>query len=315
MSLKPIQTYGVLAIMGALSITTQNLAHAGRDTGNGGVGIVCRNPRGNILSVEMLDIYEGRIQNSLTYAAEPTDTDVRIGMTEPKMISNPSFLREFQNELARVRAGWIFLPRGTGLEPTNDAFPVINRRGCAFEQVANYTDEGQIYVDRELFSQMDSLNQAALYLHEAIYKLARNQVQETTSIRTRRIVAHLLARNGDSAVIAELMRQLSTPPAPPAPPTPPSRLQLWAGRWTDGVETSGWCDNSITTDPTNNQLIFVGINTVIKPCSRAGDTSVYQCNPTGDSCTNSNGVNVRLIDENTHLLTWRSGRQALFRKY
>lgn len=299
--------------MGALSITTQNVAQVSRNTGNGGVGIVCRNAGRDIVRVEMLDIYEGRIHN-LVFAAEPADINGRIGMTESRMSSNPSFLGQFQNELVRVRSGWMLLPSGTGLEYANETFPTFNRRGCSLEQVARYTDEGLFYVDQDLFSRMNELNKAALYLHAVIYRIARNQVQETSSVRTRRIVAHLLAQNGNSAVIAELMSQLAVSPAVP------HSMDSWAGNWKDprpltpGVRSH--CDISITPDRVHNQLFVVLLLADDRPCPNAGMTAIFRCDPSGDSCTNQSGNwRLRRIDRNSLLTNTGTGTHLVLQRY
>ncbi len=277
------------------------------------MGIVCRNRGGDILNVEMLDVYEGRIRN-LVFAAEPADINARIGMTESRMSSNPSFLGQFQNELVRVRSGWMLLPSGAGLEYADETFPTFNRRGCSLEQVARYTDEGMIYVDRDLFSRMDDLNKAALYLHAVIYRIARNQEQETRSVRTRSIVAHLLAQNGNIAVIAELMSQLAA--------VSPG-LDSWEGRWRDPrpdtPDSRQLCSFSITLNRVYNQLIVVILSTDDRPCDSVGRTVIFRCDPSGDSCTNQSGNwrnwRLRRIDGNSLLSNSGNGTHVVLHRY
>ena len=56
-------------------------AQAGvRNVGNGGENIVCRDPQGKITSIELLDIYEGRILRGMTADLGPQglNTEQRI---------------------------------------------------------------------------------------------------------------------------------------------------------------------------------------------------------------------------------------------
>lgn len=203
-----------VAILAGISSILSLPVFAGGETGNGGVGVVCRNNAGKILSAELLDIFEGRSQYRLQYPANSLDLDTQIELVQLKMLANQPFLQGFQSELSKVRANLIFLPSGVGLEPTNDAFPVINKKGCRFEQVANYATDGKIYVDQEIYDHFDHINQAALYVHEATYALARANVGDISSVRSRRLTSQVLAKNTDSGVTQELMSQLMLRPEP-----------------------------------------------------------------------------------------------------
>lgn len=226
---KPIVRFISKSAVGALTAliaASASPSQAGERVGNGGVGVVCRDPRGNILSAEMLDVFEGKNQFGLKYEGSPSlDVDTMVNLAQLTMTANQKFLLDFQSELPKVRSKITFLARGVGLEPTNDAFPVINKKGCEFEQVANYTGDGNIYVDKEIFDRFDKVNQAALYVHETVYAVARTNVGETDSIRSRKVTAHVLAKTPDSGVIRKLMTALTTRPAPPAPVMPAERIR------------------------------------------------------------------------------------------
>jgi hypothetical protein len=127
---------------------------------------------------------------------------------QQKMASNKNFLAEFAKELALARANEVHLPGGTGLEPTNDAFPIIHDKNCKFEQLANYTSQGQL-VDHEIYSHLDELNLVAFYTHEAIYAMTRKILGDLSSIRARKLVAFLLASNANLDVINDLMKEIT----------------------------------------------------------------------------------------------------------
>lgn len=187
---------------------------AGGTAGNGGVSVVCRDTKGNITSAELLDIYEGREVHALKIPNEDVGMDTRIQFVQLKLVRNSQFLTKFQDELALAQANTVFISKGNELEPTNDAFPVIRRKGCKFEQLANYTNDGNLLISQEIYDELDNNNKAALYIHEAVYSI-RRKVGDTNSQKSRRLVAHLMASNGDRAIIDSLISQVKPTPTIP----------------------------------------------------------------------------------------------------
>ncbi|MGK5081889.1 hypothetical protein WDW37_01195 [Bdellovibrionota bacterium FG-1] len=297
----------------ALAITTVAVATgvtAGERIGNGGVGVVCRNPQGRIVGTpEMLDVFEAGNQYHLNFDKSPgISVDMRVNLAQLQMTSNQKFLSDFQTELARVRSKITFLNRGIGLEPTNDAFPVINKRGCKFEQVANYSNDGNIYVDKEIFDRLDGVNQAALYVHETVYAIARHEVGETSSIRSRRLTGQVLANNSDSGVIRELMAQLSTPPAPVAPPKPQRPIDKIVNGATYVDMGQEYCALHIEKNANTELVItFIGDPRGNRQCSGAGETWIYVCTEKG-VCRSLGGIlqGMQSFVDGSHDLTgWR----------
>jgi hypothetical protein len=190
-------------------------AHAGNEAGNGGVSIVCRDQSGEIISAEILDIYEGREVYGRTYSYENLSFQTKIQLAQLKLTSYPGFLKRLQDKLTSAQANTVFIPYGSELEATNDALPLIKKKGCKFEQLANYTRNGELLISQEIYSKLDNTNKAALYVHEAAYTLRRNS-GDTDSQKSRRLVAHLMAENGDQKIIASIIGQ-SVPQLPPKP--------------------------------------------------------------------------------------------------
>ncbi|MFN7904304.1 MAG: hypothetical protein ACK5P5_03900 [Pseudobdellovibrionaceae bacterium] len=77
------------------------------------------------------------------------------------------------------------------LTDTQDSFELIQPSegsGCKIEQLVNYLDlENRVLVNNDLFKQMDSVQQAAVIVHESLYRLLRFE-NEISSIRVRRAV-------------------------------------------------------------------------------------------------------------------------------
>lgn len=189
-----------------LSMLTSFTSWAGGDVGNGGVSVVCRDSLGEITSAELLDIFEGREIYGRKYINENIGVDTKLEISQLKLSRHPTYLTKFQDELAKVQANLIFIREGIELNPTNDALPTISKNGCNYEQVANYTDEGEVLVSREIYNAFDVNNKAALFIHEAVYAL-RRKVGDKTSQKSRRLTAHLVANNGDQKIIDQLVSE------------------------------------------------------------------------------------------------------------
>ncbi len=173
------------------------------ERGNGGVSVVCRDINKKIISAEVLDIYEGTIRFGRKYD-NTFEVESRIDSAQKMLTTNSDFLIKFQNELAKVRANLTFVPKGNSLTPTNDAFPPIKKDGCDFEQLANYTSKNELLVSQEIYDELDTLNQAALLVHEAVYTIFRTQ-GDKDSQRSRKLTAQLLAVNADQRMINEMI--------------------------------------------------------------------------------------------------------------
>jgi hypothetical protein len=171
------------------------------DKGNGGFSVVCRDNAGAITSAEILDIYEGRILYKRTYPTDQKTVPELIKGAIEKLQDYSYFSGKLRKEILSIEKNTVFIPEGNELESTDDAFPPIKKTGCKFEQLANYTNAGEVLISQEIFDKLDNLNKAALILHEAIYSIRRKSVGDTTSQTTRRLVAQLLATNSDEAVI------------------------------------------------------------------------------------------------------------------
>lgn len=184
-----------------LLILFSSLSFAG-DKGNGGYSIVCRdNESGTINSAELLDIYEGRILYKRNFLSNEKSLEELIALAEEKVSIYGFFATKLRKEINLIEKNKIYIPAGNELEPTDDAFPPIKKKGCKFEQLANYTNSGEVLISSEIYDELDNLNKAALIIHEAIYSIRRKALGEPTSQNTRRLVAHIMASNGDPAVI------------------------------------------------------------------------------------------------------------------
>ncbi|WPU63508.1 hypothetical protein [Peredibacter starrii] len=187
-------------------------ALAAGEKGNGGYSIVCRDANGLIASAELLDTYEGRLLYKKTYSVDLNSVEELVRVAQDRVRKYVLFASKLNKEIDLIEKNLVFIPEGHELESTEDAFPVIKKKGCEFEQLANYTEAGEVFVSQEIFNRIDNLNRAALILHEAIYSIRRKALGETTSQNTRRLVAQLMAVNPDQAIIEKhVMESLQQP--------------------------------------------------------------------------------------------------------
>lgn len=171
------------------------------DKGNGGYAVVCRDNGGPIVSAELLDIYEGRILYKRTYTQDKIHPSAIVASVIERVKDYRYFQEKLKKEITLLEKNLIYIPEGNELEPTEDAFPPIKKKGCEFEQVANYTDNGELLVSEEIFERFDSVNRAALIIHEAVYSMRRKSAGDTNSQTTRRLVAQLLSTEPDQAIL------------------------------------------------------------------------------------------------------------------
>ncbi len=163
--------------------------------GGGGDGIVCREGE-EIISVELLDIYEGRILHNRHYdSMESMTVAGALNRAAAKLYSYSDQSSEANATLFRsMLSKFHFLPSGTRLEPINDSGHIFIPPNCKIEQVANFYNPEKIFVVSDFYNKMDVLNKAALVVHETLYWFERlNKVEN--SRYARRVVGAVFDRD------------------------------------------------------------------------------------------------------------------------
>lgn len=199
-----MKQYFLIAGILALGLLLGFEALAGGEKGNGGYSIVCRDNTGTITNAEILDVYEGRLLFKKNYAVDLNSVSDLVSIAQERVRKYVLFASKLNKEIDLIEKNLIFIPEGHELESTDDAFPVIKKKGCEFEQLANYTDRGEVLVSQEIFDNLDNVNKAALIIHEAIYSIRRKALGETTSLNSRRLVAQMMSNNPDQTQIEKL---------------------------------------------------------------------------------------------------------------
>ncbi len=162
--------------------------------GGGGRSVVCRNKKGKIKSAELFDFYEGRVQHKVkpviskdSFESQVETMIQRIGKgREPQFTEN---LRLYANFIIGLIKSNQMLPDGTGLIPVEDSkHEILPPKNCEYEQLANYTSQNQVLINREIWKKLNNTNKAGLVVHEALYKVFRFY-GATNSKRVRKVVA------------------------------------------------------------------------------------------------------------------------------
>lgn len=199
------------------------------------------------------------------------------------------FSRELNREIDALRSRVVFISsNGLGLNLTNDAFPILKKKGCYFEQIANYAEDGNLYVNKELYSYLDPINKIAFEFHEGAYAVARKFSTAQNSIKTRRLVALLLANESvdHGALIQELMSQLiSKAPNVSRPDSGKKNNsffeQIQSGTY--GTLLESVCGIHIEKNGAHRKLVVEYVNNPLQAnieCSIKGHVATFDCTST-----------------------------------
>ncbi len=152
-------------------------AFAGGSVGNGGDGIVCRS--GTKPEVETLDLYEARTMRGITAELGGPQLSWRdkldIALTRLEKIDHFR-AAHYQDRLNTFLSEASFIP-GIKLIDIPDSQQVILPSQCTIEQVAiqkppQFPGDAYYVVNKDLWDLMSTDNQAALVLHEIVYREA-----------------------------------------------------------------------------------------------------------------------------------------------
>jgi hypothetical protein len=171
-------------VLFATMMISLNIYAAGAISGGGGKAVVCRDSNQKIISAETLDLYEGRVLYNLNIPSSPLPmwqlVDRALQVVDDRMIYSYTY---------NVRDG-MQIVHGSDLQPIDDDAAVAAPHNCRLEQVANYFTDTKILINGDIWDQMSPTSQAALILHEAVYKVDR-MVGAKNSFRSRHVVASL----------------------------------------------------------------------------------------------------------------------------
>ena len=183
----------LLTILVTTIITTTT--YAGNTDGGGGRGVVCYDQNNNVTSVELLDLYEGKILEGLT----PIESDESIEQILENVINKNinSQSVEFKEQLLytkNIYKSFRYLPTGVRLKPIHDSGEIFVPASCKIEQVANMQGINKVFVVQDFWDKMNNVNKAALVMHEYLWATHRYAGRKLSK-RARNLTAKYFAKN------------------------------------------------------------------------------------------------------------------------
>ncbi len=107
---------------------------------------------------------------------------------------NPEFARIVSEKLLIVQQNVISIPEGSYVLPPQDTDIRYLKKGCEVVGLGMYFDiENNLVIDPEVKSSLLKIDEAAFFVHEAIYKALRDTSHVETSWSTRKMVGYLFS--------------------------------------------------------------------------------------------------------------------------
>lgn len=170
-------------------------AGAGSTVGNGGGSLVC-----NTGEVFLYDLYEATIPGEMSEkglnivrSTKPVEAQIEEAFERVYGIV-PSLAELFFISYVELKKVVRDIPAGYSLVVPTDVNNDFIKSGCEVKGVARYNSEKNVlFIDRVLMAKMSPTDQAALWIHEAVYKTLRKTQKAQDSRSTRKIVGYLFS--------------------------------------------------------------------------------------------------------------------------
>jgi len=113
-------------------------AEGGKEIGNGGDVVVCKNDDGSIRSVELLDFYEAKVYNNTFYELGSNDSSIETKITialERLERFAPGLAKTFQKQANSFIVETAFIPNAQLID-ISDSHHLAIPSGCDINQIA-----------------------------------------------------------------------------------------------------------------------------------------------------------------------------------
>lgn len=182
-------------------LTLSSTVIAGDEKGNGGGAIVCHNG-GGISSAQLLDLREAekakRNTLRITRSNAPYKEQLEAALAKYASV-NPSVVELMREELLLLETEnrLVELEDGKRLPPPTDTeISLLDEpRNCNLEGVARFNDDTEkLEIDPVIFNAMSETDKAALYFHEALYRVQRIRITKLNDSKVvRKITGKVFA--------------------------------------------------------------------------------------------------------------------------
>lgn len=199
-----------------LGLLIQFKAFAGPGSSGGGAGIFCPPSVTDQPSVQLLDLYEGKILSKYTYSESSVPYKKQLNDIAELLNFDFSVYLDFKKGLAELEAKTEFLPKGVSIAMPIDLGTeeaVIIPTGCNLNGVGYYQQD-KLIISTDAFSQLTETQKAAFFAHEAFYKMNRFFTEiylqkKSSSISTRKLVAQLFSDQQSQIETKRLSRPMT----------------------------------------------------------------------------------------------------------
>lgn len=189
------------ALISLIIFLSSSGAFAGGNViGNGGDLVICPN---RVQKVTLLDFTESlTINQKIEIELGPAElsTDEKIQYFINRLAAHqPQRAQRLEREVKHLFRGMPFVDRSLEDIQDSDHLSIVIPTGCHIRQGAILftgtllPSDPRYLIDRNLYEQMDSLNQAGLILHEVLFREAVGYGHKN-SVLLRRLLAHLSSR-------------------------------------------------------------------------------------------------------------------------
>lgn len=167
-----------------------SLAAVASDKGNGGGVHLCPNNK-----IQFYDLYEGytRYNFQLPESNLPIDAYINRALLKIRNVS-PWLESKIKAQISYLQDGHFLLRSNLNLFLIDDINLLAVDIGCSYQQIANWDEfSGNVLVKQEYYNSISNLDKAGLILHEAIYKVMREENNQTNSDLSRKLVGDALS--------------------------------------------------------------------------------------------------------------------------
>ena len=174
-------------------------AYAG-EVGNGGDVVVCKHPTGKLKSIELLDVFEARLDSRHIDPNWPDDSPLEKvrHFLLPLAAADNALYKALRNELTVFMTSTAYVDNII-LTDIPDSDELMIGKGCELEQIAinrgnnRLPGRSKYLISNDLWKLLDNDNKAALILHEIIYDHFKENLGHLNSIISRYFHGYLFS--------------------------------------------------------------------------------------------------------------------------
>lgn len=188
--MKMIKKIVIPIVLGVLHLASQSYATSGQKVGNGGDILVCKDDKGAIQSLELLDYYEGRSLRQIEQIVLPEQSIQEATNSVLSKLYNkaPNSSLKIKKYIDQFWEEARFVEKAKFVD-INDSEHLFFPPGCSVEQVAiqsnpKFQGDPRYIISKDLWDLMPLQQKVGLIFHEALYKMAIEK-GAVNSINTR----------------------------------------------------------------------------------------------------------------------------------